>query len=120
MRQQLKSFSQWPTYPQLYVNGELIGGLDILKEMIDEGDIAKQLGVEKIVRDAQEDLNRRLKALVNSAPVLLFMKGSPQVRPTPSSLQTTEEGVYCRWPPCLRFCRASFNSAPVAPFLSPF
>ena len=29
----LKKFSDWPTYPQLYANGELIGGLDIVKEM---------------------------------------------------------------------------------------
>ena len=29
----LKKFSDWPTYPQVYSNGELIGGLDILKEM---------------------------------------------------------------------------------------
>ena len=29
----LKKFSDWPTYPQLYSNGELIGGLDIVKEM---------------------------------------------------------------------------------------
>lgn len=33
VRQGLKQFSNWPTYPQLYVNGALIGGLDILKEM---------------------------------------------------------------------------------------
>lgn len=31
VRQELKTFSQWPTYPQLYVAGELIGGLDIVK-----------------------------------------------------------------------------------------
>ncbi len=31
VRQGLKKFSNWPTYPQLYVNGELIGGLDIIK-----------------------------------------------------------------------------------------
>ena len=31
VRQGLKKFSDWPTYPQIYVNGELIGGLDILK-----------------------------------------------------------------------------------------
>lgn len=33
VRQGLKQFSNWPTYPQLYVNGTLVGGLDILKEM---------------------------------------------------------------------------------------
>ena len=31
VRQGLKAFSNWPTYPQLYSNGELLGGLDILK-----------------------------------------------------------------------------------------
>ncbi|MGH8274394.1 MAG: Grx4 family monothiol glutaredoxin [Gammaproteobacteria bacterium] len=33
LRQALKSHSNWPTYPQLYVNGELVGGSDILLEM---------------------------------------------------------------------------------------
>ena len=33
VRQGLKVFSNWPTFPQLYVNGSLVGGLDILKEM---------------------------------------------------------------------------------------
>ena len=33
VRQGLKQFSNWPTYPQVYVHGELIGGLDILMEM---------------------------------------------------------------------------------------
>lgn len=31
VRQALKQYSNWPTYPQLYVNGELIGGLDIVQ-----------------------------------------------------------------------------------------
>ena len=34
VRQGLKKFSNWPTYPQLYVNGQLIGGLDIVKVKI--------------------------------------------------------------------------------------
>lgn len=33
IRQGLKKYSDWPTYPQLYVNSELLGGLDIIKEM---------------------------------------------------------------------------------------
>lgn len=33
VRQNLKILSDWPTYPQIYVNGELIGGLDIIKEL---------------------------------------------------------------------------------------
>jgi Grx4 family monothiol glutaredoxin len=39
VRQGLKKYSDWPTYPQLYVNGELVGGLDICKEMADSGDL---------------------------------------------------------------------------------
>lgn len=34
VRQGLKVYSDWPTYPQVYVNGELIGGLDIIKELV--------------------------------------------------------------------------------------
>lgn len=34
VRQGLKQYSNWPTYPQLYVRGQLIGGLDIVKEMV--------------------------------------------------------------------------------------
>ena len=40
MRQGLKEYSQWPTYPQVYAKGKLIGGLDIVKELI-EGDELK-------------------------------------------------------------------------------
>jgi monothiol glutaredoxin len=39
IRQGLKEFSNWPTYPQLYVNGQLVGGNDILTEMYRNGEI---------------------------------------------------------------------------------
>ncbi|KAL8578645.1 hypothetical protein ACOMHN_007103 [Nucella lapillus] len=70
VRQGLKTFSNWPTYPQLYANGELLGGVDILKEMAESGELAEAL-------PAQEDLDTRLKKLINKAPVMLFMKGCP-------------------------------------------
>jgi glutaredoxin-related protein len=38
VRQGLKTFSDWPTFPQLYVKGEFIGGLDIVKEMVALGE----------------------------------------------------------------------------------
>ncbi|RIB02687.1 glutaredoxin [Gigaspora rosea] len=38
VRQGLKEYSKWPTYPQVYINGELIGGLDVVKEMIENGE----------------------------------------------------------------------------------
>ena len=39
IRQGLKEYSNWPTYPQLYVNSELIGGLDILKELHENNEL---------------------------------------------------------------------------------
>jgi monothiol glutaredoxin len=42
MREALKRYSNWPTYPQLYVNGELIGGCDIALQMYQSGEL-KQL-----------------------------------------------------------------------------
>jgi monothiol glutaredoxin len=39
LRDELKRFSNWPTYPQLYVNGELIGGADITIQMFKSGEL---------------------------------------------------------------------------------
>lgn len=43
LRDALKRYSNWPTYPQLYVNGELVGGCDIALEMLKNGELAKLL-----------------------------------------------------------------------------
>ncbi|KAF7286770.1 hypothetical protein GWI33_004392 [Rhynchophorus ferrugineus] len=43
VRQGLKTYSDWPTYPQLYVNGDLIGGLDIVKELLASGELPATL-----------------------------------------------------------------------------
>uniref|UniRef100_H2ZDC0 Thioredoxin domain-containing protein n=1 Tax=Ciona savignyi TaxID=51511 RepID=H2ZDC0_CIOSA len=43
IRQGLKKYSDWPTYPQLYVEGELIGGLDIVKELVQAGELVETL-----------------------------------------------------------------------------
>ncbi|GGE68136.1 glutaredoxin [Streptosporangium jomthongense] len=40
LREALKVYSNWPTYPQLYVNGELVGGCDIIMEMSENGELA--------------------------------------------------------------------------------
>jgi monothiol glutaredoxin len=46
LREALKVYSSWPTYPQLYVNGELVGGCDIILEMSESGEL------EKLVKEA--------------------------------------------------------------------
>jgi monothiol glutaredoxin len=41
LRQGLKDFSNWPTFPQLYINGELVGGCDIMVELHQKGELQK-------------------------------------------------------------------------------
>jgi monothiol glutaredoxin len=43
IRQGIKEFASWPTIPQLYVNGEFVGGSDIMKEMYESGELQKLL-----------------------------------------------------------------------------
>jgi monothiol glutaredoxin len=43
IRQGIKQFSNWPTIPQLYVNGEFVGGADIMREMYQSGELAELL-----------------------------------------------------------------------------
>ncbi len=44
IREGLKTYSNWPTFPQLYVKGELIGGCDIVIDMYQSGELEKVLG----------------------------------------------------------------------------
>src|ERR1700722_14565428 len=46
VREGMKEFSSWPTFPQLYVKGEFVGGCDIVKEMYASGELQKLLGAE--------------------------------------------------------------------------
>jgi monothiol glutaredoxin len=43
VRQGIKDYSDWPTIPQLYVNGEFVGGSDIMREMYQSGELQKLL-----------------------------------------------------------------------------
>ena len=47
IRQGIKGYSDWPTIPQLYVNGEFVGGSDIMMEMYESGELAELLGSEQ-------------------------------------------------------------------------
>ena len=46
IRQELSALSGWPTIPQLFVKGELVGGCDIVMELYETGELAETLGVE--------------------------------------------------------------------------
>ncbi len=47
LREVTSEISDWETFPQLYVNGELVGGCDIVEEMFENGELTKLLGVEQ-------------------------------------------------------------------------
>jgi monothiol glutaredoxin len=47
IRQELSALSNWPTIPQLFVGGELVGGCDIVTEMFESGELAQALGLEQ-------------------------------------------------------------------------
>ena len=47
IREELSALSGWPTIPQLFVDGELVGGCDIVMEMFESGELAEALGVEQ-------------------------------------------------------------------------
>lgn len=44
LREALKAYSNWPTYPQLYIGGELVGGCDIVTDLFQKGELKSMLG----------------------------------------------------------------------------
>jgi monothiol glutaredoxin len=52
IRQELSALSNWPTIPQLFVDGELIGGCDIVTEMYESGELQQVLGVDAPAAEA--------------------------------------------------------------------
>ena len=87
VREGLKAFSDWPTYPQLFVHGQLLGGCDIVLELAASGDLRKSLAApspaaphaQPAVPVADDSsLTSRIQALLASQRIMLFMKGTPE------------------------------------------
>lgn len=77
VRQGLKEYSQWPTYPQLFVKGELLGGCDVILEMQQEGELKHSID-EALGQQSQQSTESRIRQLLKDNPVMLFMKGTPE------------------------------------------
>ena len=58
IRQELSALSNWPTIPQLFVRGELVGGCDIVTEMYESGELAEVIGVEAPAASARRGAGR--------------------------------------------------------------
>ncbi|MEA2478641.1 MAG: monothiol glutaredoxin [Thermoleophilaceae bacterium] len=67
IRQELSGLSNWPTIPQLFVDGQLVGGHDIVMEMYESGELAEALGVEQ--PEADEAPEPPAAASPDSAPL---------------------------------------------------
>jgi monothiol glutaredoxin len=65
IRQELSAISNWPTIPQLFVEGKLVGGCDIMLEMYESGELAEMLGVEQ----PEEEPQPPSQAAPESAPL---------------------------------------------------
>ena len=48
LREGIKTYSDWPTIPQLYIKGEFVGGCDIIKELFEKGELQKKLKEKEI------------------------------------------------------------------------
>lgn len=90
VRARIKVYSNWPTFPQLYVQGKLLGGADIVAEMEEENELATLATALPPVPPSnaaapapaagpvsQESLDDRIKGLIASSRVMVFMKGTP-------------------------------------------
>jgi glutaredoxin len=80
VREGLKKLSNWPTYPQLYVNGKLIGGLDIVKELQEEGEFSSVF--PKQVMPLLLNVSAILWLLLTSSPSPLRRMIAPNCRRT--------------------------------------
>ena len=85
IRQELSSISNWPTIPQLFVKGELVGGCDIVTEMYESGELAQTLGVAAAGRGARAGAGgrRARRAAADAGEPARLASGSSRPRARP-------------------------------------
>ena len=84
VRQGLKEYSNWPTFPQVFSGGKLVGGVDVCEELAAQNELKKTLAppppalpVGTAPPTKANALEDRLRSLVNQSPVMIFIKGTP-------------------------------------------
>ncbi len=61
MRYWLRAYKNWPTYPQVFVNGNFIGGLDLIKESVSKGEFSKIIPESAKTQDPEKKYNSIIK-----------------------------------------------------------
>lgn len=79
-----KEYGNWPTYPQLYVDGKLVGGLDVTKALIDEGEFWESVPI-KYQRKTP------IVATTATTPAPTSVASTPAPAPAPQPVLSTEE-----------------------------
>jgi monothiol glutaredoxin len=69
IREELSAISGWPTIPQVFIDGELVGGCDIVMEMYETGELAEKLGVE--MPEDEEPASSEVELPAQSGPIQL-------------------------------------------------
>lgn len=92
VRAGLKEFGGQGTYPQLWVGGKLLGGGDVITTMAEDGTLASTLAPKTVdvTAPGKPPAHVRCEALVKQAPVMLFMKGTPDAPRCGFSARTVE------------------------------
>ena len=98
LREGIKSFSEWPTIPQLYIKGEFVGGCDIITEMAMSGELDELLEKNKISYSSEaatkiREANKHI-VLLHGAIDELIDKNMGQVTSTTLSNPNTFEKIY--------------------------
>ena len=70
LREATGEIADWRTFPQLYVNGELVGGCDIIEEMFESGELAELMGVEQPADEARPAATPEEQRPADAAPPL--------------------------------------------------
>lgn len=73
LKEWLKFYSNWPSFPQVYINQQFIGGTEIVLQLIESDDFLQLVPSECIKANALE----RIKIVMDKSVVVLYMKGSP-------------------------------------------
>lgn len=71
LREVTTEMSDWSTFPQLYVDGELLGGADLMEEMLDSGELAQSLGVPQPEAVEEEEAAAQEEGPYQSPPMQL-------------------------------------------------
>ena len=90
LREAVKTLGEFPTYPQLWVRGELVGGVDAIRELAAQGGGGSGSLARALSLAPAEPLLVRLARLVNAARGVLFMKGEPSAPRCGFSATTVE------------------------------